>query len=236
VYKPRRNSSVYLGYGTSFNPSVDAASTGAALSTAPTAANNPNLDPEESRNYEIGTKWETAGARLSVTSALFRTEKVNARTRNAAADPFVLEGKQRIQGVELGVSGNLTDRWTALVSYAYMDSEIEASANAAEQGQNLALTPKSTFSLWTTVQPLQRVSVGGGVQYMDAVFRNATNTQSVPSYWLVNALASYQVNTHLTLRLNAQNLGDKQYVDRVGGGHYIPGARRQVMLTSDVTF
>jgi len=50
VYKPRESGSVYAGYGTSFNPSVDAASTGAALSTAATAANNPSLAPEESHN------------------------------------------------------------------------------------------------------------------------------------------------------------------------------------------
>ena len=34
---------------------------------------------------------------------------------------------------------------------------------------------------------------------MDTVFSNATNTAEVPSYWLINALASYNVNAHLTL-------------------------------------
>ena len=33
-----------------------------------------------------------------------------------------------------------------------------------------------------------------------------------------------------------QNLTDEVYVDRIGGGHYIPGPRRQVMLTTDVKF
>ena len=71
---------------------------------------------------------------------------------------------------------------------------------------------------------------------MDAVYRNTLNTQRVPSYWLTTALVSYGVNRHLTLRLNAQNLTDEQYVDRVGGGHYIPGPRRQVTLSADVGF
>ncbi len=78
--------------------------------------------------------------------------------------------------------------------------------------------------------------VGGGAQYMDAVFRNPANTATVPSYWLISALAGYDLNKHLTLRLNLNNLADMQYVDRVGAGHYIPGARRSVQVSTVVKF
>ena len=236
VYKPRPAGSIYVGYGTSFNPAVDAAATGAALSTAETAANNPTLAPEESRNYEVGTKWDVKRNRLSVTGAVFRAEKVNARTRNATTEPFVLAGRQTVQGVELGLTGSITERWTALASYAFMHSDIARSANAAEEGNNLALTPEATFNLWTTFSLPWDFTLGGGAQYMDAVFRNSTNTTPVPSYWLVNTMASYKVNEGLTLRLNGQNLADIQYVDRVGGGHYIPGPRRQLILNADFSF
>ena len=236
VYKPRPNGSVYAGAGTSFNPSVDAAATGAALSTAATAANNPSLAPEETRNLELGTKWDLSDGRLSVTGAIFRTEKVNARTRNLTSDPFVLTGRQRVSGVELGLSGSLTSRWTALGSYAFMNSSIDSSENAAEEGQNMTLTPENTLSIWTTYQLPSRIVAGGGLQFMDSVFRNTLNTQEVPSYWLVNSLVSYEVNQLLTLRLNGTNLADTQYVDRVGGGHYIPGPRRQVILSADLAF
>lgn len=236
TYKPRLEGSVYLAYGTSFNPSVDAAATGAGFSTNENAANNPNLEPEETRNYEAGIKWDAFGGRLSLNGALFRTEKVNARTRNLNSDPFVLEGRHQVNGVEMSASGSLSDRWTLIAAYAFMESEIAASANAAERDNDLALTPEHTFSVWTTYQLPIDVTIGGGAQYMDAVFRNATNTTAVPSYWLVSGLASYEVNEHLTLRVNLQNLTDEQYVDRVGGGHYIPGPRRQVMFSTDVRF
>ncbi|MGH9374023.1 MAG: TonB-dependent siderophore receptor [Vicinamibacterales bacterium] len=236
AFKPRIEGSVYLAYGTSFNPSVDAAATGAAFSTSPTAANNPNLAPEETRNYETGVKWDAIGGRLSLNGALFRTEKVNARTRTASSEPYVLSGRHRVQGVELGASGSLDNRWTVSAAYAFMNSEIVASENAAEEGGELTLTPEHTLNLWTTFRLPWDFTVGGGAQYMDAVFRNATNTTAVPSYWLFSGLASYEVNRYLTLRLNLQNLFDEQYVDRVGGGHYIPGPRRQVMLSTDVRF
>ena len=78
--------------------------------------------------------------------------------------------------------------------------------------------------------------MGVGAQFMDSVFRNAANTTDVPSYWLVNSLASYPLNEQLTLRLNVQNLADVDYVDRVGGGHYIAGPRRQGLLSADFRF
>jgi catecholate siderophore receptor len=71
---------------------------------------------------------------------------------------------------------------------------------------------------------------------MDAVFRNTLNTITVPNYWLFNATAAYDLNQHLTLRVNLQNLTDEEYVDRVGGGHYIPGPRRQFILSTDWRF
>jgi catecholate siderophore receptor len=229
VYKPRENGSFYLGYATAFNPSAEGLSLSAATVT---------LEPEKTRNFEIGTKWDVMGGRLSLNTAGFRTEKTNARTPgvNPGDPPTVLAGEQVVNGVELGASGRITNRWSVLSGYAYMRSDIEASNTPTELGNALALTPRHTLSLWTTFDVAQGVSVGGGAQYMDAVFRNATNTTLVPSYWLMNALASYQVNEHLTLRLNGQNLADKRYVDRIGGGHFIPGPGRQVMLSTDVGF
>jgi catecholate siderophore receptor len=71
---------------------------------------------------------------------------------------------------------------------------------------------------------------------MDAVWRNSINTIVVPSYWLSNATASYPINQNLTLRVNLQNLTDEEYVDRVGGGHYIPGPGRQLIISTDWKF
>ncbi|MGE0593524.1 MAG: TonB-dependent siderophore receptor [Vicinamibacterales bacterium] len=236
VYKPREAGSIYVGYGTSFNPSVDAGNTGAGFGTTATSANSPNLEPEQSRNVELGAKWELGQGRLALNGAVFRTEKTNARTRNLNSEPFILGGRQRVQGIELGISGTIAPRWTAYAGYAFMDSSIARSANGDEEGNNLTLTPENTFNVWSTYELPMGLTVGGGAQYMDAVFRNTTNTTRVPSYWLLSSLVSYRVNERLTMRLNGQNLTDERFVDRVGGGHYIPGPRRQVLLSMDVGF
>ena len=229
VYKPRPYGSVYAGLGTSFNPSAE----GLSL-----AANNVSLDPEETRSYEVGTKWDLGGRRLSLTAALFRTEKTNARTPgvNPGDPPLVLQGKQTVDGVEVGATGSIGNRVSIFGGYAHMRSEIDASNTPAELGGALPQTPANTFNLWLTLRLPHDVTIGGGTQYMDVVYRNTINTLSVPSYWLINATAAYALNSKLTLRFNANNLADEDYVDRVGGGHYVPGPGRSVTLTADVRF
>ena len=98
IYKPRPEGSIYLGWGTSFNPSAEGLSLAAA---------NVALEPEKSRNIEAGTKWDVMRQQLSATAAIFRTDKTNARTPgvNPGDPPTVLSGKQRVSGVEFGISG-----------------------------------------------------------------------------------------------------------------------------------
>lgn len=228
VFKPKPNGSVYFGYGTSFNPSAE----GLSLSTA-TAL----LEPEENRTYELGTKWEFFRSRLALNAALFRTDKTNARTTDPLTSAVTLAGDQRVQGVELGASGMITENWGVTAGYAYLESEILSSANATEEGSALARVPEHSFNLWTTYRLPFGLTLGGGAQYVDEVDRSTTTTNQIaPSYLIYSAMASYEVNKNLTLRLNVNNLTDEEYVDRVGGGHYIPGPTRSFVLTAIFAF
>ena len=228
IYKPKPFGSIYAGVGTSFNPSAE----GLSL-----AANNVNLDPEKTVSYEVGSKWDLYANRLSLTGAIFRTEKTNARTPGVdpGDPPLVLDGQQNLNGVELRVYGSFQHA-TLFAGYAHMKSKIEASNTVGEEGSALAQTPENTFNVWLTFALPHHVTLGGGVQYMDTVYRNALNTLKAPSYWLTNATAAYEINRKLTLRLNAYNLANEEYVDRVGGGHFIPGPGRYGMLTLDWKF
>jgi catecholate siderophore receptor len=243
VFKPRANGSVYAGAGTSFNPSAE------GLSLSPATV---DLAPEQTRNYEVGTKWDLPRRRLSVNAAIFRTEKTNGRTPgiNPGDPPTVLAGRQRVDGFEAGAAGRLTSRWEVYGGYAFMSSRIDASNTPAEIANDLTLTPRQTFNLWTTFRlPWEttvnlwttfrlpwETTVGGGAQFMDSVFRNTLNTTRVPSYWIMSAMASHDVGRHLTLRMNANNLTDARYADRVSGGHFIPGPGRSASLTAGFRF
>lgn len=226
VYKPVRNGSIYAGYGTSFNPSSE----GLSLSNAGVAA----VKPEESNTIELGTKWELFDEHLFLNAALFRTEKTNARESDPVTTGLtVLSGEQKVEGIELGAVGRLTDAWSIVAGYTWMDSEVTASVNPALVGVELANTPKNTFSLWTTYKIMRQLEFGLGTSYVDKRFSstNMTNVRTAPAYQLVNAMVAYEVNQNLSFRLNATNLTDKDYLGSVGGGHSIPGDGRSVIIS-----
>jgi catecholate siderophore receptor len=60
----------------------------------------------------------------------------------------------------------------------------------------------------------------------------------MPGYHVLDALAEYEVNSHLTLRLNVFNLTDNAYIRSINnnGGRYNPGQPRTAMVTSNVRF
>lgn len=239
TFKPVAEGTLYLAYGTGFDPTVDAGTTGSGLSSSPTQANNVSLPPEESRHLEAGVKWELLDHRLALDGAVFRTEKTNLRTRTLNSDPFILDGEQRIQGVEVSASGMLGDAWSVFAGASYLDTEYKFSLNALDRGQELPLVPELSANAWTTYALPFGVMLGLGVQYIDDMVRSRNGTLGelvVDGAVLFDAMASYQVNDALSLRLNVLNLSDEEYVDRFGGGHYIPGAGRSAQLTALLSF
>ncbi|SDP16885.1 TonB-dependent receptor [Pseudomonas jinjuensis] len=216
VYKPAPNGSIYVAWSTSSNPSGETAGEGGQeLSDA-----NASLDPERSKNYEIGTKWDFFDAALSLNAALFRTDKTNARVASPdVSTQQVLDGEQRVQGVELGFSGNLTRQWKVFGGYTYMDSEIIKSTTASDEGNRMPQTPLNNFTLWSTYDILQNFTVGAGTTYVDEQFGNTANSTMIPSYWRYDAMAKYVVSKNVDLQLNVQNLTDKRYFDQVYSTH-----------------
>ena len=98
--------SIYVGYGTSFNPSIQGVSDGASNDAL--AANTVNLPPEEDDSYEIGTKWDVLDEKLSLDRrALSAPDKTNARIIDPTqpGTVYTLSGKQRVQGVEFDAAG-----------------------------------------------------------------------------------------------------------------------------------
>lgn len=236
VYKPADNGSLYLSWGTSSNPPGTSNGDGADR----LSGSNDDLAPEDTESLELGTKWDLLGERLSLTAALFSIEKDNARVAVEAGRgaPQQNVGKQKVQGVEFGVSGKLTDNWQLFGGYTWLDSELEANGiNSQYDGNLFPNTAKHSVSLFTSYAISDAIKVGGGAYYMSKVYGNTANTLYVPSYWRFDAMASYEVNRFVTLRLNVQNLTDERYFDKAYAAHFAtvaPG--RLATLTADFSF
>lgn len=211
VYKPADNGRVYLAYGTSFNPAAE------ALATSGRVAGE-SLKPEESETWELGTKWELMDGRLGLDGALFRVDKTNARETNPTTEELELAGEQRVQGVEIGLTGEITEQWKVFANYTLLDSEVTNSiAKPDTIGNKLGNTPRNSANLWTTYEVLPGVELGYGAQYIGSRTVATDVPEKIDSYIVHNAMASYQVNDALSMQLNVNNLFDKEYAERVRG-------------------
>jgi catecholate siderophore receptor len=237
LYHLTPTGNVYVSYGTSATPPGGA---NFALSTQPNNANNPSVEPQLSANFEVGSKWDFVGGRLSVNGAVFRTENKNVIfTVDATAIPpiFNQDDSQLVKGFTFGALGRINDRWEIIANIGYLDSELNTQGDV-NNGNQLVLTPEFSSSIWSTYAVTNAFRLGGGIRQTSEVFINAANTIKSPGYTLVDALAEYRVNTYLTLRMNIYNLFDETYIRNVNnnGGRYNPGYPRSVMVTSQLGF
>jgi catecholate siderophore receptor len=243
VFKPAANGSLYFAVANTLTPP------GSSFTLSATAGNqnNPNVDPLESRNYELGAKWEFLKGRLSTNLALYRSENFNFTSTDAVTGLPTQDISQIVQGVEFGLSGKLTKDWLVFGGIGWIDSEYQAAGttSSANDGAALRFTPRLSGNLWTTYAVAKKLTIGGGLQYTDSVLRSTSNTQaptataitSIPDYWLVNLMAAYALNNHLTLRLNLNNVTDEfSYRLNNNGGRYYPGTPRSFLLTADWKF
>ncbi len=245
VYKPTPNSSVYASYATSSTPPTISAGDQNGTGGAGTGnLANELLDPEETTSWELGAKANLFNDRLAVSGALFHLVRDKAQLQ-VAPGVYAQVGEVKVQGVELGVSGNITPKWQVFGGYTFMDSELVRGAyNGVNQGDRLANTPEHSFSLFTTYRVMPRFTLGGGVYYVsDSDGGNqggaggGANRIYAPAWTRIDAFASYDLTDRASLQLNVQNATDEDYIIRTNGVHHADVApARQAILTLNYRF
>ena len=246
VFKPASNGSIYTGWSVSYQPPGGANN---GLSATATNQANANTDPQKGMNVELGTKWDLFDNRVSATAAIYRSENSNELVSDGAPVPsFSQLGKRRVDGIELGLIGQITPNLNVTTGLAYMDSKI-LKGTVNNQGANstggvIVFSPKVTFTSWATykLSAIPGLTIGGGARYVDTAARSSagvtSNLLTIPSYWVADAMASYDVTKNLSLQLNINNLFDKQYYTSLnsGGSRYTPGQERNALLTANLKF
>lgn len=227
IYQPNDVASYYLSYGTAFATSGD---------LYQFDARGANTPPEESRNIELGAKWDLFDGNASIATALFRTEKYHERNtdvESASQTNYLLSGKRHTNGIELSVAGRIVEGWEVFANYAFMLAKIDA-GTASQVGNVPGNTPKHSGSLWTTYA-LGQWKVGTGVQGVSGRTPPENYTNWAPGYARWDAMAQYTLRNY-TLRVNLDNLLDKLYYDGLYRGHVVPGVGRSGSITAEVSF
>lgn len=249
LYQPTPEQSYHVSYGTSFNTSAD--------TYKYTTANEAGIDPEKSRNIEIGAKLDWFNGALSTRGALFRTEKFNERTQDrdvADAGVYMLSGKRHAQGLELDIVGKLTEQLELHASLTHIfeakidkTGTLESTRNGVTTrsnatGQPVGLTPKHTGSMWLTYQASPALRLGVGARGasenrpLSATSGAASTTARAPGYVAYDAMVEYKFNQDVFAQVNVSNLTDRVYGDQLYPGFVTLGERRSIKFTVGTRF
>lgn len=242
VYKPSEVASLYANFAVSKQPPGGA---NFQLSTAANNANNPNMDPQKAETSELGVKWDLLAEKLSLNASVFRTKvtnEINSQDLDDQGNP-TQSGEKSVEGIELSVVGNITENWAITAGYTDMNTEVDNGPLITAGGANqLTYTPEEAFTSWTTYRFASGLMIGGGVRYTAGMQRGTDGAVGTPaytdSYTVVDAIVSYDFSANVSVRMNAYNLFDEDYVASINksGYRYTPGTPRTFTVSADFRF
>ncbi len=178
LYKPTTASLVYLNYAEGLEQGGSASPLGGA----------PFLPPRQTRQVELGTKWELGA--VGLTAALFDMKRP-LETLDASTGQNVQLGQQRHRGVELLANGRVMPELTLVSGLMWLDARIDESGNPATDGKRAPGVPRVTASAWAEyrIAAVPGLALNGGVFYAGSSYLDSTNIQTVPS-WTRGALGA----------------------------------------------
>ncbi|OAT77894.1 TonB-dependent vitamin B12 receptor [Mangrovibacter phragmitis] len=194
-------------------------------------AANPDLKPEESRQWEFGLEglsgpvdWRLSAYREEIRNLItYYTDPVTYDGAYANIDSATIKGIEWTGSVDTGI-------FTHRVTLQYMDPRND------QNGEVLARRAKrqAKYQLdWTMFD----VGMDVSWQYYGKRYDNNSSDynpsqQILPSYSTVDIAASYPVTSHLTVRGKIANLFDKNYETAYG----YQTAGREYYLSGSYTF
>tara|TARA_R110001583_G_scaffold41314_2_gene131535 strand:- start:1418 stop:3634 length:2217 start_codon:yes stop_codon:yes gene_type:complete len=249
VYSPWENGNIYANWSTSSNinggESDAKGSCGYGGVCSDADGNYKSAEPEQTTNLELGTKWNVMDEKLLLTAAIFQITKddvIEGGNDSYTTGGSLNTGKNRVRGVEFGVSGNLTDKLSAQFGLALMDSETLESYDADSIGDPKANFANESANLQLRYQVMPKFAFGGNVTYSSEMYggqpdAGATDNK-LPSYAAYDLFASYQVTSKFEIQANVQNVTDEDYYTALyrGGSIVYVGDARTANVTLNYQF
>lgn len=232
-----------LSYYVSYTQSLKPTSTIAAFTSGFVV--DSTIAPEEGTQWETGLKFDV-NKRLSGTFALYDIDKKNVLVLDDLGNGKSTgrtSGAARSRGVELDVTGKLTDQWSMIGSYGYTDARL---INDPVVGNakllNAAMNTASLYLVYDFGDALPgRLRLGGGAHYVGDRPGDSANTFFLPAYTVADVFATYDTkvdNLPVTYQFNVKNLFDKVYYTSTTGNalNVAIGDARRFSLSATVKF
>ncbi len=208
VFEPNDNLSLYASYAEGFRPN-------SGIDFFDNA-----FDPEETKSYEAGVKYYNQ--MISATVAVFKMEKSNILTADPVNQGFSAAlGEAESEGLEIDVSGQLTETLSLMFNYAYVDAKTTNSVVNADwgveipAGSPLINIPENSANIVMTQDLVidgSPAAIGFSVNYVDDRLGETIDPDYIlPSYTLLNLFGSYHFTDQLKLFVNLDNVTDEDY-------------------------
>ncbi|MBL4801610.1 MAG: TonB-dependent siderophore receptor [Emcibacter sp.] len=195
------------------------------------------LPPITGSNYEVGFKGEYFEERLNFSASLFLI-----RQRNRPIDDLSsmnpcpgttsgycqrASGEVESKGVELELSGQMTEGWNIVAGYSYTHAEYRKDPDLDLIGTRFdSSMPEHQFNLSTNYNfsgSLEGCNLGGSLRYQSWMGQGAWGgyynyLESQPAYAIVGLFTGYRVNETWRATVNVDNILDKTYYAGLGWG------------------
>lgn len=207
--------SLYATSGKSFRPN-----TGVDI-------NGDTFEAEEGLSLETGVKFESSNKRVGGTLSLYQIDKENVLTGSDPSGTYsIAAGEVRSKGIELDINGKVTDNVKVSTNYAYTNTEITKDSGGTVdwwsgevvnlEGKELSNVPKHSggiLAMWEdSLSNSSSYGLGSGISYVGKREGNYINSFNLPSYTTVKLISYWKADKNLTLKLNVDNLFDKEYI------------------------
>lgn len=207
--------------------------------TAPATVENAGqmFPPGRTKQLEAGIKLDrqSYGANLAV----FRIEKPSDGYTQGST--FIRDGEQVNKGLELSVFGEPIEGLRLMAGGTRMSSEQKKTANGSNDGNHAIGVP--TFQLNASVDwdvpGVPGLALNARMLRTGGQFVDAANNLSLPTWNRFDAGARYKLkmaDKDLTLRVNVENLTDKNYWASANGGYMTQGDPRLVKFSGTIDF
>lgn len=213
VWEPSDTQTLYLSWGRSETPqgtSIVGSGTAVTLTAK-------DLDPEVSEILEAGAKIGVLGGRAALTASVFQVKKDNALQTDPGTGFLVAQSgeRQEVKGIELGLSGKLTEAWTVSLGYAYLDAQIKESYANCAVPTSTSGTPTNIVcpvGVTAAIPVLNTVAVGQQVVFVPKHSASLFTTYDLSS-WIsgltIGGDVTYQSKQNVTYTARSVSYADR---------------------------
>ncbi len=206
VFKPSKEMSLYWSFSQSFLPR--SGEQYKALS-----ATSARLNPDVFKSNEVGVKYDIS-RKFNLALSYFKSEQIRAERDNNTGETSEIRGLT-VDGLEVQLKGQLSDRLDVMVGYSLLDGETSSGGEPRE-------LPDHTFSLYAKYQVNDNYGWAFGMTRQgESLITDNNSDLMLPKYTRVDLGAYYRLSNGLEMQVNIENLNDELYFPHSHSTHQV---------------